>query len=86
MGLSGTNGYKVMDMKDGQEAIDIYKNALYPGNPFDMVIFDLTVRQALGGTLAMERLLMLDPAIRTITASGYVDDPFIENCSGKINV
>jgi two-component system, cell cycle sensor histidine kinase and response regulator CckA len=71
--------YEVTDVKDGQEAIDAYKKALHLGTPFDLVILDLTVRQGLGGQLAMERLLKIDPEIRAIIASGYADDPVIEH-------
>lgn len=71
--------YEVTDVKDGQEAIDVYKKALHSGISFDLVILDLTVRHGLGGQLAMERLLKIDPEISAIIASGYVDDPVIEH-------
>jgi PAS domain S-box-containing protein len=71
--------YEVTDVKDGQEAIDAYKKELHSGTPFDLVILDLTVRQGLGGQLAMERLLKIDPEIKAIIASGYADDPVIEH-------
>ena len=72
-------GYEVTDVKDGQEAIDSYLKGLQAGAPFDLVMLDLTVRQGMGGQLAMERLLKIDPSVRAIIASGYVDDPVIEN-------
>ncbi|MCX5842021.1 MAG: ATP-binding protein [Deltaproteobacteria bacterium] len=72
-------GHVVAEVKDGQEAIDIYKKALDSGNPFDLVLLDLTVRQGMGGRMAMERLLKIDPSIKAIIASGFVDDPVIEN-------
>jgi len=72
-------GYEVTEVKDGREAIDTYKKALDSRNPFKLVMLDLTVRQGLGGKLAMEQLLKIDPSIRAIIASGYVDDPVIEN-------
>lgn len=74
-------GYDVTDAKDGQEAIAIYSRALLNGSPFDLVILDLTVRQGLGGQLAMERLVKIDPKIKAIIASGYVNDPVIEHYS-----
>jgi PAS domain S-box-containing protein len=72
-------GYEVTDVSDGQEAIDVYKKALDSAAPFDLVVLDLTVLHGLGGLSAMERLLKIDPSIRAIIASGYVDDPGIEN-------
>ncbi|MCX5829858.1 MAG: PAS domain S-box protein [Deltaproteobacteria bacterium] len=74
-------GYDVTDAKDGQEAIAIYTRTLHNGRPFDLVILDLTVRQGLGGQLTMERLLKIDPKIKAIIASGYVNDPVIEHYS-----
>jgi len=72
-------GYEVTDVKDGQEAIDSYRKALQSGTPFDLVMLDLTVREGLGGRLAMEGLLKIDPSVKAIIASGYADDPVIEN-------
>jgi signal transduction histidine kinase/ActR/RegA family two-component response regulator len=74
-------GYAVTDVKDGQEAIDNYKKAFDSGNPFNLVMLDLTVSRGLGGHLAMERLLKIDPSIKAIIISGYADDHIIENYS-----
>ncbi|MFA5182814.1 MAG: ATP-binding protein [Syntrophales bacterium] len=74
-------GYEVTDVKDGQEAIDAYRKALYSRTPFDLVMLDLTVCEGMGGQKAMEQLLKIDPSIRAIIASGFVDDPLIENYS-----
>jgi PAS domain S-box-containing protein len=72
-------GHEVTDVKDGQEAVDAYKKALKSGALFDLVILDLTVQQGLGGQLTMEHLLKIDPGVKAIIASGYVDDPVIGN-------
>jgi two-component system cell cycle sensor histidine kinase/response regulator CckA len=72
-------GHEVTDVRDGQEAIDTYQQALESGNPFDLVLLDLTVRKGMGGKLAMERLLTINPSIKAIIASGFADDPVIEN-------
>ncbi|MEI6155378.1 MAG: ATP-binding protein, partial [Deltaproteobacteria bacterium] len=74
-------GYEVTEAQDGQEAIDAYKKAFDAGNPFDLVMLDLTVRQGMGGQMAMERLLKINPAIKAIVASGYVTDPVMEDYS-----
>lgn len=75
-------GHEVTDVKDGQDAIDTYSKALQSGTPFDLVVLDLTVHQGMGGQMAMERLLKIDPSIKAVIVSGYVDDPVIENYSG----
>ena len=72
-------GHEVAEVKDGQEAIDTYIKALESGNPFDLVLLDLTVREGMGGKMAMEQLLTIDPSVNAIIASGYADDPVIEN-------
>lgn len=72
-------GYEVTEVKDGQEALDTYQKAFDSFNPFSLVILDLTVRQGMGGHMAMGELLKIDPSIRAIIVSGYVDDPVIEN-------
>jgi two-component system, cell cycle sensor histidine kinase and response regulator CckA len=72
-------GYEVRETKDGREAVDVYRKAFESGAPFDLVILDLTVREGLGGQLAMEKLLMIDPGVRAIITSGYVDVPVVEH-------
>ncbi len=72
-------GCDVTDVADGREAIAAYRDALESGNPFDLVILDLTVRHGMGGQAAMEKLLQIDHDVRAIIASGYVDDPVLEN-------
>jgi CheY-like chemotaxis protein len=74
-------GYEVTEAKDGQEAIDAYKEAFDAGSPFDLVMLDLTVHQGMGGQMAMTHLLKINPAIKAIVASGYVTDPVMEDYS-----
>lgn len=72
-------GYKVTDVQDGREAILVYKKHLDAGEPFDLVMLDLLVRNGMGGLLAMERLLKINPSIKAIVISGYMDDPVIND-------
>lgn len=68
-------GYQVECVGDGTEAVDRYRKALERGEPFDMVILDLTVPGGMGGKDAVEHLLRLDPDVNAIVTSGYSDDP-----------
>ena len=68
-------GYRVEDASDGTEAIDKYKMALSAGNPFDLVILDLTIPGGMGGMDAFANLKSLNPNIKAIVSSGYYDDP-----------
>ena len=65
--------------RDGEEAIERYVNASRSGNPFDVVIMDLTVKGGMGGSVAMERLLELDPDIKAIVSSGYSNAPVMSD-------
>ena len=75
-------GYDVALARDGNEAVAVYRQALDKGNPFDVVILDLTVKGGMGGAEAMRILLSVDPGIRAIVSSGYTDDPVISDYEG----
>jgi CheY-like chemotaxis protein len=64
---------------DGDEAVREYAMARSAGQPYDVVIFDLTVPGAMGGADAMREILKLDPAARGIVSSGYSSDPVMAN-------
>ena len=60
---------------DGAEAIKLYKTSMKSGNPFGMAILDLTIPGGMGGEVTIRELLKLDPAVKAIISSGYIDDP-----------
>ncbi len=68
-------GHQVTTVRDGQEAVENYRNAMDSEKPFDLVILDLTVPGGMGGKEAAELLLQLDPKARIIVSSGYSNDP-----------
>ncbi len=72
-------GYKVVLAKDGNEAIEFYKEAMKASKPFDAVILDLTIRGGMGGKEAMKKLREIDPDVKAIVASGYSNDPVLAN-------
>ena len=72
--LLGRAGYAVGTAADGEEAIRLYRDALGSGQPFDVVILDMTVRGGMGAREAVQRLLKIDPAVRAIVSSGYSQD------------
>ena len=72
-------GYEVAVALDGQAAVEIYKEALEAGNPFDAVVLDLTVPGGMGGKEAVRQLRALDPNVRAIVSSGYSNDPVMAN-------
>src|ERR1017187_4781063 len=70
-------GHEVELAENGQMAVEIYKKAKSLGRRFDVVILDLTVRGGMGGHETIQALLKIDPNVKAIAMSGYVNDPVI---------
>jgi PAS domain S-box-containing protein len=73
-------GHDITTAKDGAEAIEQYVGAIEQGRPFDLVILDLTVPGGMGGMEAKEKLIEIDPDIKSIVSSGYSSDPIMADC------
>ncbi len=73
------HGFEVETAREGQEALERFRQAQEAGRPFDLVILDLTVPGGLGGREILPRLRELAPEVRAIVASGYSQDPIMEN-------
>ncbi len=67
------HGFKVEVVEDGKEAIEKYKKAMEKGEPFDLVIMDLTIPGGMGGKEAIKILKDIDLNISVIVSSGYTD-------------
>jgi PAS domain S-box-containing protein len=59
---------------DGREAIERFRAAKESGNPFDLVVMDLTIPGGMGGKEAIAVLRQIDPGVRAIVSSGYSSD------------
>lgn len=70
-------GYEVMFARDGAAAVDLYCEERNKGNPFDLVILDLSVPEGIGGKEAFERLHALDPKAKVVISSGFTNDPML---------
>jgi PAS domain S-box-containing protein len=70
-------GYEPSVAKDGKEAIEMYREAIAEGNPFSVVILDLTIPGGMGGRETIKRLLEIDKNITAIVCSGYSNDETI---------
>ncbi len=66
---------------DGSEAIRRYGEALGDGEPYDLVILDLTVPGGMGGQETMKELLERYGDVRGVVTSGYSNDPVMANYS-----
>jgi PAS domain S-box-containing protein len=74
-------GYQVGLAGEGAEAIEIYKEAIASGRPFDAVIMDITVPGGMGGKETLQRLIEIDPKVKAIVSSGYSNDPIMADYS-----
>ena len=74
-------GYEAHTANDGEEAITRYLQAQKDGQPFDLVIMDLTVPGGMGGKETIARLRQIDPQVKAVVSSGYANDPIMANFS-----
>jgi CheY-like chemotaxis protein len=72
-------GHKVLQAKDGKEAIAIFKEHQHSDNPVDVIIMDLTIPGGMGGKDAIQKILKIDPDARAIVSSGYANDSVMAN-------
>jgi CheY-like chemotaxis protein len=72
-------GYVVEFAIDGSEALRKYKEAMDTGEPFKMVIMDLTIQGGMGGKDTIRELLAMDPDAKAVVSSGYSRDPVMSN-------
>ena len=70
-------GLKPVTVSDGAAAVEVFIAARSAGQPFDLVILDLTIPGGMGGREAMERIRKLDPQVPAIVSSGYSNDPVL---------
>jgi len=68
-------GYAAEFVKNGDEAVKVYKKAKKTSKGFDAVIIDLTIPGGMGGKETIRRLIDVDPQVKAIVASGYAHDP-----------
>ncbi len=68
-------GYTVVLTADGEEAVEEYSKATKQGNPYNLVILDLTIPGGMGGKEASTEILAMDPSARIVVSSGYSNDP-----------
>jgi signal transduction histidine kinase/CheY-like chemotaxis protein len=73
-------GHTVLEAKDGEEAMIVYKRERKAGRPIDLFIIDLTIPGGMGGKEAAQQILALNPDAKIIVASGYSNDPVMAQC------
>ncbi len=73
-------GCRVLEARDGRQAVRLYREAQESEQPVDVVIMDLTIPGGMGGKDAVREILAVDPEARVIVSSGYSNDPVMADC------
>ncbi|MGC2062882.1 MAG: PAS domain S-box protein [Thermodesulfovibrionales bacterium] len=73
-------GHRVEYAKDGKEAVEKYAEAMQTGNPFDIVILDLTIKGGMGGEETIRKIREIAPEVKAVVSSGYADNPVVSDC------
>jgi CheY-like chemotaxis protein len=72
-------GLESVCVSTGDEAVREYRAAFDAGNPFDIVIMDLTIPGDGGGKEAIHILREFDPKVRAIVSSGYSESSILSD-------
>jgi CheY-like chemotaxis protein len=68
-------GHAVELAENGELALAAYNQARSQGHPFDVVLLAVTVRGGMGGQETLQGLLKIDPTVKAIAMSSYVQNP-----------
>ena len=68
-------GYETEFAENGEQSINMYKQALASNRTFDAVILDLTVKGGMGAEETIKQLFKIDPKALALVSSGYCNDP-----------
>lgn len=72
-------GYTAVGCENGEQALELYTQAMKSNRPFDVVMLDLTVPGGKGGAWTMQELLRIDPDVRAIVCSGYAREKILSD-------
>ncbi len=67
-------GYQTDTVLDGSQAIEKYKTSIESGDPYDLIIMDLTIPGGMGGEETIKHILKINPDVKVIVSSGYSSD------------
>ncbi len=72
-------GFDVAFAVDGHQALNLFARHMEAGDPFKLVLMDLTVPGGMGGQEAVQYILQLEPNAAAVVYSGYSNDPVLAN-------
>ena len=70
-------GCEVQCVSNGEEAVAAFKRHNEEGQPFDVVLLDLTIPAGMGGQEAIQEIAQIDPDVTAVVFSGYATDPIM---------
>ena len=68
---------------NGEEAVEIYRNAFESDNRFDIIIVDLTVAEGMGGIETVEKIRKFDKNVKVIVASGHLTETVLDELKSE---
>jgi CheY-like chemotaxis protein len=68
------NGYIVYTAYNGEQALTVYRQALFTPQKVDVAIIDLTIPEGMGGLEAVTRIMEFDPDVRAIATTGHFQE------------
>lgn len=72
-------GFGVAVAPEGRAALELFRGALAEGDPFVLVMVDLTVIGGWGGQQTALEIKAIEPSTKIIATSGYATDPIFAN-------
>ncbi|MEM7476744.1 MAG: ATP-binding protein [Planctomycetota bacterium] len=77
--LLQTFGHHVLESADGDEAIQVLREAVGRGEQIGLMILDLQIKGGMGGADAVPNLKKIAPNVPILACSGYSQDPVMSN-------
>lgn len=68
---------------EGRTAVELFQRQQEAGNPYHVVLLDLTIQGGMGGQQALAALRELDPEVRAVMFTGYADTAAEEQAHGS---
>lgn len=76
-------GVHVDACAEGRTAVQLFQHQQQAGNPYHVVLLDLTVQGGMGGQQTLAALRELDPQVRAVMFTGYSDMAADEQAHGS---
>lgn len=72
-------GYDADSCASIPQAVELLHSSIYQSRKYKVAIIDLVIGESASGTDLFKTLLELDPDLKGILSTGYIEDPVVEN-------